>query len=257
MNEILVERAEGVVTVTLNRPERKNAVDVPMWGELLRIFGEVAEREDDRVLVFTGAGGVFCAGGDLSDADPDLSGGNSAESAFAAMRDTVGAACHALHVLPKPSIAAVDGVAAGAGANLAFGCDLVLASDRARFAELFVRRALPLDSGGSWLLPRLVGPQKAKELAFFGDFVEAAEARDLGLVNRVVPAEELAELACSWALRLVAQSATALAAIKRGIDSALERTLAEALDAEARDLAACVETPEFGEAIRCFLKRKR
>jgi enoyl-CoA hydratase/carnithine racemase len=255
MDELVVERAGGVVTLTLNRPERRNAVSVPLWRELARVLAEVAAREEDRVVVLTGAGGHFCAGGDLSGAADGEGAGRWADPA-AAMRETVGAACLALHSLPKPTLAAVEGVAAGAGANLALGCDLVLAAESARFAELFVLRALPVDSGGSWLLPRLVGLQRAKELAFFGDFVSAEEARRLGLVNRVLPASQLRGEARAWAERLAALAPPALAAIKAGMNQALGASFEQALDAEAQAVARCVASPEFREAMRAFAARR-
>jgi 2-(1,2-epoxy-1,2-dihydrophenyl)acetyl-CoA isomerase len=172
------------------------------------------------------------------------------------MRSTVTAVCLALHRASKPAIAAVDGIAAGAGANLAFGCDLVLASDRARFSEIFIRRGLPIDSGGTWLLPRLIGLQKAKELAFFGDWVEAEEARALGLVNRVVPADRLLEEAREWAARLAEAAPAALAFVKQGLNRAFETPYTQALDDEAAALAYCARTPEALDAIRAFLEKR-
>ena len=146
MDPILVERAEGVVTVTLNRPERLNAITGDMWAQLAQIFTEVARTATDRVLVVTGAGGAFCSGVDLAAARIARS------RRFVHMRG-VGEAALALHRLPKPSIAKVDGVAVGAGCNLALGCDLIVASERSRFSEIFAKRGLSIDFGGSWLLP--------------------------------------------------------------------------------------------------------
>lgn len=252
-----ISRDGGIVVLTLDRPERRNAVDVPLWHALAAAIGEVAARDEDRVLVLTGAGGTFCAGGDLS----GTRGGGAAggedpvEAAARAMRESVGAACLALHRLPKPTLAAVEGTAAGAGANLAFGCDLVLAAASARFGEVFVRRALPVDSGGSWLLPRLVGMQKAKELAFFGDWIGAEEAARIGLVNRVVGDGEALSFARAWAQRLAASSPRALAWIKRGFHAAFDASFEDALEKEARGIVDCVATPEFLEAMREFLGR--
>lgn len=260
MDELIVERSEGVVTLTLNRPERRNALSIPMWRELARQLAEIQARTEDRVLILTGAGGVFCAGGDLSGAsssDEKTGEGSASRSdGLAILRSTVVAVSLALHRLSKPTIAAVDGVAAGAGANLALGCDLVLASERARFGQVFIRRALPIDSGGTWLLPRLIGIQKAKELAFFGEWVDAADAERLGLVNRVVPVGKLSEAAREWGARLAAQSPTALALMKQGINRALETPFAQALDDEAAALILCTATPEAAEALRAFLEKR-
>jgi len=255
MDEIMVERADGVVTLTLNRPDRRNAVSIAMWEELARQLAEIQARADDRVLVLTGAGGVFCAGGDLGGAPAEGDESASRSNGLFVLESTVVAVAVALHRLSKPTIAAVDGTAAGAGANLALGCDLVLASDRARFGQVFIRRALPIDSGGTWLVPRLIGIQKAKELAFFGDWVEAAEAERIGLVNRVVPAAELSETAREWATRLATRSAPALALIKRGLNSSFETSFAQALDAEAAALILCTSTPEAAEALRGFFEK--
>jgi 2-(1,2-epoxy-1,2-dihydrophenyl)acetyl-CoA isomerase len=257
MDELTVERSRGVVQLTLDRPERRNALSIPMWEELARQLAEIQARDEDRVLVLTGAGGVFCAGGDLGGTRSDGGQNPSASSGLAVLQSTVVAVALALHRLSKPTIAAVDGTAAGAGANLALGCDLVLASDRARFGQVFIRRALPLDTGGTWLLPRLIGIQKAKELAFFGDWVEAREAERLGLVNRVVPADRLAETAIEWAARLAGQSAPALALIKQGLNAAFETSFARAVDDEAAALILCTATPEAAEALRSLFEKRR
>jgi 2-(1,2-epoxy-1,2-dihydrophenyl)acetyl-CoA isomerase len=167
----------------------------------------------------------------------------------------VGAACLALHELPKPVIAAVEGSAAGAGANLAFGCDLVVAARDARFGQVFVRRALPVDSGGSWLLPRLVGLQRAKQLAFFGDWLPAERADELGLVTELVEPGQALVRARELADRLAGASPRALAWIKRNLNRSFERGFAETLEEEARGLADCVTSPEFAEALRAFVSK--
>ena len=200
MAVLLVERSDGVVTATMNRPERRNALDAELFEALRALFVEVGERADDRVLVLTGAGGAFSSGGDLTPAAP------SGDDARTVLR-RFGRTAQALFDCPKPVIAAVDGVAAGAGMSLALGCDLIVASDRARFALLFVRRGLALDCGASWLAPRRVGPGRAAELALLGDWVDAVEAERIGLVNRVVAADDLAAAAHEWAARLAAARA--------------------------------------------------
>src|SRR5688572_3194657 len=184
MESLEVPEADGVVTVTLNRPERKNAINGKMWENLLATFRSAAVDDAVRVVVLTGAGGAFCSGADLSPG-----GRGDDKHQLGRMRD-VADVCLALHHLPKPTIAKVGGVAAGAGCNMALGCDLVVASDEARFSEIFARRGLSIDFGGSWLLPRLVGLHKAKELALFADIISAKEAEEVGLVNRVVPASQ-------------------------------------------------------------------
>src|SRR5215469_1616381 len=183
MEALRVERSDGVVTITLHRPDKKNAIDAALREELQASFDEISANADDRAVVLTGAGDAFCSGADLTSLAPS-------GDPLGHMR-AIGELALALHRLPQPTIAKVNGIAAGAGCNMALGCDLVVASETARFSEIFSRRALSLDFGGSWLLPRLVGLHRAKELAFFGDMISAADARAIGLVNRVVPADEL------------------------------------------------------------------
>lgn len=256
MNELRIERRDRVLHVALNRPERKNALSVPLWEELARVVADFGTNEEDRVLILTGTGGVFCAGGDISVREGRDTTPAAGDTSIRVMRRTVTAVCLGIHRASKPVIAAVDGLAAGAGANLALGCDLVLASDRARFSEIFIRRGLSMDSGGTWLLPRLIGLQKAKELAFFGDWVEAEEARTLGLVNRVVPADQLLAEAHAWATRLAEQAPAALALMKQGLNRSFETSFTQTLDNEASGLAYCQNTPEAAEAIRAFFEKR-
>lgn len=246
---ILLERAAGVVTLTLNRPARKNAITGDMWGQLRDIFVEVAATPEDRVLIITGAGGAFCSGADLG-AVGDIATGGLARMRY------IGSAAQALHDLPKPTIAKVPGIAAGAGANLALGCDLIVASDEARFSEIFSARGLSLDFGGSWLLPRLVGLHRAKELAFFADILSAKEAEDFRLVNRVVPATELDAFVDEWARRLAAGPPIALSMTKRMLNNSLTSTLADALEAEALSQTVNFGTQDLGEAMRAFAEKR-
>jgi 2-(1,2-epoxy-1,2-dihydrophenyl)acetyl-CoA isomerase len=251
METIEIARSEGVVTVTLNRPAKKNAVNATMWDELLAAFREVATNADDRVLVITGAGGAFCSGADLSPSEGDAPRPHQ----LTAMRHVNDVAL-ALHRLPQPTIAKVPGVAAGAGANLALGCDLIVASDQARFSEIFARRGLSLDFGGSWLLPRLIGLHKAKELAFFTEIIDAKEAEALGLVNRVVPDGQLDAFVDDWARRLAAGPPIALAQTKRMLNSSFEVSLERALDEEGAAQTVNFSTEDTAEAMAAFLEKR-
>jgi enoyl-CoA hydratase/carnithine racemase len=257
METLIVERADGVVTVTLNRPERKNAINGPMWRELIDVFEEVADTPSDRVLVITGAGDGFCSGADLSPGDnPDLAtqdGGIG--STFRQMR-VVGRAALRLHQLPQPSIAAVNGVAAGAGLNLALGCDLIIASERARFSEIFSKRGLNVDFGGSWLLPRLVGLHKAKELVFFADIIDAVEAERIGIVNRVVPADDLAKVAGELATRLAALPPIQLSISKKLLNQSFSVSMADALEFEDTAQAMNFASKDTSEAMLAFLQKR-
>ena len=250
METIEVGRAEGVVTITLNRPERKNAIIDTTWHELIATFREVALNKDDRVVVLTGAGGDFCSGADLSPG----AGGASESTGLDGMR-LAGEACLALHRLPKPTIAKVPGVAVGIGCNLALGCDLVVAAERARFSEIFVRRGLAIDGGGSWLLPRLIGLHKAKELAFFGDVISASDAERIGIVNRVVADDELDKFVGEWADRLANLPPIQLSAIKSQLNNSMMVTMDKALDDEAWAQSVNLKTDDFKEAVRAFLQK--
>lgn len=253
MESVVVERASGVVTVTMNRPERKNALTSAMIQELRSTFDGVARNDEDRVLVLTGAGGEFCAGADLSDADGPAVG--DPLRALEGVR-RVGEMALSLHRLGKPTIAKVDGVAVGAGLGLAIACDLVVASDRARLSMIFVRRALSADSGTSWLLPRLVGAAKAKELAYLAEIIDAEDALRVGLVNRVVPHEDLNDAVADWALRLAEGPALALSTTKSLLDAAWSSSIAEALEHEAACQAVNLAGHDVQEAIAAFLEKR-
>jgi 2-(1,2-epoxy-1,2-dihydrophenyl)acetyl-CoA isomerase len=161
-----------------------------------------------------------------------------------------------LHRLPKPTIAKVNGVAAGAGCNLAFGCDLIVASDEARFSEIFARRGLSIDFGGSWLLPRLVGLHRAKELALFADILSAKEALDMGLVNRVVPAVDLDDFVDTWARQLAAGPPIALSMTKSLLNQSFEVSMAQALEDEGRCQTINFSTADTAEALSAFIEKR-
>ncbi|MBA2497628.1 MAG: enoyl-CoA hydratase [Acidimicrobiia bacterium] len=249
METLVVERDGGIVTVTLDRPRRKNAMDATMFAELKATFRNIAGREDDRVVVVTGAGGEFCSGADLGDAS-----GNAVHK-LTWMRG-VGEVAVALHALPQPVIAKVRGVAVGAGANLALGCDLIAAAEGARFSQIFARRGLTIDFGGSYVLPRLVGLHKAKELALLGDIIDAGEAHILGIVNRVVPDAEVDDLVDGWARKLAAGPPLALSMTKKLLNASLTSTLEEALEGEAVAQALNFETEDTAEAMVAFAEKR-
>lgn len=250
MQTLRVERSEsGVVTVALDRPGKKNAIDAVMWDELMQTFREVAESASDRVMVLTGAGGDFSAGADLT---PDP--GNRKHQLD--LMHHYGWVGLALHEIPKPTIAKVRGVAVGAGLNLALGCDLIVASETARFSEIFARRGLSIDLGGSWLLPRLVGLHKAKELALLADIVPAEEAERIGIVNRVVPDEKLDAFVLDWANRLADGPPLALQLTKRMLTSAFSSSLSEALHQEAMAQSVTVASKDTREAMEAFFEKR-
>jgi 2-(1,2-epoxy-1,2-dihydrophenyl)acetyl-CoA isomerase len=250
METLIVERSEsGVVHVALNRPEKKNAIDAVMWDELMTVFREVGESASDRVLVLTGAGSAFCAGADLT----PVAGERRHQLDMMHHYGWVGLA---LHEIPKPTIAKINGVAVGAGLNLALGCDLIVAGEGARFSEIFVKRGLAIDLGGSWLLPRLVGIHKAKELALLGDMLDAKEAERIGIVNRVVPDAELDAFVGEWAERLAAGPPLALQMTKRMLTMGLSMSLSEALHQEAMAQSVTGASEDTAEALRAFFKKR-
>jgi 2-(1,2-epoxy-1,2-dihydrophenyl)acetyl-CoA isomerase len=250
MDTLRVERApNGVVMLTMNRPEKKNAMNATMFNELLAAFREVNDAPADRVLVITGAGDAFCSGADLGDR------GNDTRHALARLHWVADIAL-ALHRIPKPVIAKVNGIAVGAGLNLALGCDLIVAADTARFSEIFARRGLTIDFGGSWLLPRLIGMHRAKELAFFADILSAKEAAEMGLVNRVVPSTELDAFVADWANRLAAGPPLALSMTKRLLTNSFSMSMDEALEAEGMAQTVNSGTEDAPEAIRAFLEKR-
>ncbi len=253
MQTLIVERDRGVVVVTMNRPERRNAANAVMLAELLEIFEEVERTAGDRVMVLTGAGGSFCSGADLG--DPNGPASDPSQPGLVRMR-RLGDVALALHRLNKPTIAKVDGFAVGAGFSLALGCDLVVASDRARLSMIFARRGLSLDNGASWLLPRLVGMAKSMEIALFADMLDAHRAEQMGLVNRVVAAEELDAFTDDWARRLAAGPPIALSMTKTLLHGSWSSTMEQAVENEARCQAVNFGTADTAEAMAAFVAKR-
>jgi 2-(1,2-epoxy-1,2-dihydrophenyl)acetyl-CoA isomerase len=238
--------------LTIDRPKRKNAIPFDGWQELGAAF-EAFEGSSQRVLVVTGAGGEFCAGADLDPSRIDRM--QSVEDRHARMK-VVGSAALALHRLTKPTIAAVDGVAVGAGLNLALGCDVVVATDRARFSEIFVRRGLTVDFGGSWLLPRIVGLQRAKELALSGRMVGAEEALRIGLVIEVVEVATLESHVTDIATGFLAGAPVAQMFAKQTLNAAFQVSLSDALTWEGDAQAIALGTEDAAEGLLAFLEKR-
>jgi 2-(1,2-epoxy-1,2-dihydrophenyl)acetyl-CoA isomerase len=251
METIDVERRDGVVTVTFNRPSRKNAVNTQMWDELFATFKQIARNAEDRCVVLTGAAGDFCSGADLS----GHAGDGPRKHQLAAMRD-VRDVILALYHLPQPVIAKVRGVAVGVGMNMALACDLVVASDNARFSEIFAKRGLSIDGGGSWTLPRRIGMHRAKELVLFADIIDAATAERYGLVNAVVPDAELDAFVDNWASRLAASAPLALAQSKRLLNNSAAVTMEQALEDEGAAQTVNFATKDTAEAISAWLDKR-
>ncbi len=246
---VRVEREGGIVTITLDRPEKRNALTPEQFSELGDRIDEIAATPEDRVLVLTGAGSAFCSGADLTAGGSDLAQMLEQPAARAEWLRRTTTAAASLHRIEKPTIAAVNGVAAGGGCNLALGCDIVFAGASARFAEIFVNRGLALDYAGTWLLPRLIGLQRAKDLAFRGDLVDAQEARALGLVLEVVADGDLAARVADYARGRAKKPPVALGLIKNGLNRAMSWDFETALEYEVEAQARCLGTEDFREAM--------
>ncbi|WP_129308487.1 enoyl-CoA hydratase-related protein [Streptomyces sp. L2] len=248
------EVRDQVAYLTLDRPEALNALTPALRDRLTALLEQASADPDVRAVVLTGTGRGFCAGADLR----GPGGGGERVAGDVARTIRLGAQRLVSAVLDceKPVLAAVNGTAAGLGAHLALACDLVLAAESARFIEVFVRRGLVPDGGGAYLLPRLTGPQRAKELMLFGDALPAAEAERLGLVNRVVPDADLAKTSRAWAARLAAGPTRALALTKQLVNASLDGDRAGAFAAEAAAQEINMTTGDAGEGLRAFVERR-
>ncbi|MFI1621931.1 enoyl-CoA hydratase/isomerase family protein [Streptomyces lydicus] len=251
---ILHTTDNGVSWLTLNRPEALNALTRDQRERLIDRLADASADPDVRAVVLTATGKGFCAGADLRGAPP--AGERVAGDVARMIRHGAQRLIAAVQDCEKPVIAAVNGTAAGLGAHLALACDLVLAAASARFIEVFVRRGLVPDGGGAYLLPRLIGPQRAKELMFFGDALPAAEAERLGLVNRVVPDDALTTTAREWAERLAAGPTRALTLTKQLVNASLESDRATAFAAEATAQEINMATADAREGVASFVERR-
>jgi 2-(1,2-epoxy-1,2-dihydrophenyl)acetyl-CoA isomerase len=246
------DNSESIRWLTIDRPETKNAVPADGWPLLTEAFRDF-EKSDARVLVIIGAGGEFCAGADL---DPSRFAERMSVAEAHRRMKVVEAAATALHRITKPTIAAVDGVAVGAGMNLALGCDMVVATDRARFSEIFVRRGLTVDFGGTWLLPRVVGLQRAKEMALSGRMVAADEALRIGLVMEVVTPEALKARVEELARTFLDGAPLGQRFTKQGMDASFESSFAESLSWEGQSQAITFGTEDVIEGVTAFLEKR-
>ena len=252
MDWLITEDIDGIRWLTLDRPERKNAVPIDGWPDLTSAFRDF-EASSSRILVVTGSGSDFCAGADL---DPSRIDTIQTVTDRHRRMKIVGEAAMTLHRLSKPTIAAVDGVAVGAGMNLALGCDVVVATSRARFSEIFVKRGLTVDFGGSWLLPRIVGMQRAKELALSGRIVDAEEALLMGLVTVVVEPDQLRSAATEMAESFVAGAPKAQMFAKQALNASFEISLADALSWEGQSQSILLGTEDAAEGILSFIEKR-
>jgi len=256
MSDLLEAVADGVATLTLNRPEKLNAMSAAMLDALLEALPRVADDPSVGVVVLTGAGRGFCAGGDVrAMAEGREFAGDTLEEKASALRSQMEVS-RWLHEMPKPTIAMVRGPAAGAGLSLAMACDLRIVGDSARFATAFARVGYSGDFGGSFFLTRLVGTAKARELYYTADILGAEQALAIGLANRVVPDARLEEETMALARRLAAGPRVALRYMKRNMNAAESGVLKDVLDLEAWHHTRCGMTEDHREAARAFLDKR-
>src|SRR5260221_1153941 len=266
LNDLIVERRDGVLYLTMNRPDKLNALSDQMIAGLLEELNRAAHDREVGAVVLTGAGRGFCAGGDIGRMrERNEGGGTHAQSASAGEQGIQTRISQLrrseevsllLHEMPKVTIGAINGPAAGAGLSIALACDLRIASDNARFGTAFARVGFSGDFGGTYLLTQLVGPAKARELYFTAEVIGAEEALRLGMVNRVVPAESLTEEVQAFAKRLAAGPVVAYSYMKAHLNLALKSDLRTILDRESYGQTLTGLTEDHKEAVKAFLEKR-
>ncbi len=249
---LIWERSDAVATVTLNRPEKKNAMSRVMFDEILDVFRRAGSEEGIRCLVITGAGDSFCSGADLTDPANLVSGPIEMRERMRIVHEVASSVPNC----PVPTIARVTGIAAGAGCNLALACDFVVATRSAGFAELFVKRGLVVDFGGSWALSRLLPINRAKELAMLGETLSAEEANKLGMLYKLCEDDEIDVVVKELAGKLTALPPKTVSMIKENINRAYERTLEATLDAESLTQSIAVGSRDAVEAISAWVEKR-
>jgi len=247
---LLVTLNNGIKRITFNAPERRNAVDRATSERFLEVVQETA-RDESKVVILTGAGDAFCAGADLTASRP----GGDDVSAF--LRRVANPAILALREMAKPVIARVHGHAVGIGCNFALAADIRIASTAAKFGQVFSKIGLIPDGGSTYFLPRMIGYPQAFELMVTGEIFDAQKALALGIVNRVVPFEELDRTVNEWAERLSSGASLAIAGIKRALSYGESHTLAEALECEAATQKTCYESQDFREGVTAFREKRK
>lgn len=261
-DDLLYTVSNGIARLTLNRPDAANAITPDQRNRMIDIFAEASADLNVRVVVLSANGKHFCTGADLRvsripeaarpEGAPDRTVGDVGRNIKRGAQKLVASILDC----EKPVIAAVNGTAAGIGAHLAFACDLIVSVDTARFIEVFVRRGITPDGGGAYLLPRLIGLAKAKELVFFGDDLSAPDAERIGLINRSVPADQFASVVDEWAGRLATSPTKALSLAKWLMNRSLDSDRGTAFDEEAWAQELASRTDDFNEGVQAFIERR-
>lgn len=260
MSQDLMESIEnGVATLTMNRTEARNALTRDMMNGLLTALPRLAADASVRVVVLTGAGRAFCAGGDVKGfakrAQPGAGGSETFDQKVNDLRQRMEVS-RWLHEMPKPTLAVIPGPAAGAGLSLALACDMRIASDDAKLTTAFSKVGLSGDFGGSYFLNHLVGAAKARELYFTGAVVLADEAMKIGMVNRVVPFDQLAQAAAAYAMELASLPTIAVGFMKKNLNTGLRTSLSDTLDAEAIHMISTFDTEDHKGAAKAFVEKR-
>jgi len=248
-DSLLAARGRGVMVLTLNRPDRLNALTAPLNATLREALRDAEADPEIRAVLLHGAGRGFCAGQDLAEVAPGQDLGDTLEQRFNPL-------IRAIRAMSLPVVCAVHGVAAGAGANLAFACDIVVAAQSARFIQSFVRIGLIPDAGGTYALPRLAGDARARGMTLLGEPVTAAQAEAWGLIWRALPDDELMPEAERIAVHLATQPSQAIALSKRALNAAAGNTLDQQLDLERDMQRKCGASADFREGVQAFLEKR-
>ncbi len=246
---LILEKKDGVATLTLNRPDKLNAVSLDMAGELPKAVDEVRNDDEVGVLVITGAGRAFSAG-------TDLSGVTGEEKSRRSILAPLGIWAISLAELEKPTIAAVNGVAVGMGLSFALLCDIRIAAESSRFGAVWVKRGLIADGGATYLLPMILGKSKALELMYAGDFVDSKEAERIGLVSRVVPDGDLMKVTLELATKIAKGASLAIELTKRAVYGEVLKDLRTSLDFESYAQNICLQSEDYKEGVNAFFEKR-
>jgi 2-(1,2-epoxy-1,2-dihydrophenyl)acetyl-CoA isomerase len=256
MSDDLLETIEdGIATVTMNRPEARNAFTAEMMAGLTEAFNRLAADASVRVVVLTGAEGAFCAGGDVKSFAANAGAKVNLDARILDLRNRMDVS-RVLHEMPKPTLAVIPGPAAGAGFSLAMACDMRIAADTAKITTAFSKVGLSGDFGGSFFLTKLLGAAKARELYFTGEVVSGKEAAAIGMVSKSVPDEELPEAAAAMAKHLASLPTVAVGYMKKNLNTALEGSLSDVLDWEATNMVRSFETEDHQGAAKAFVEKR-
>ncbi|MEX0786651.1 MAG: enoyl-CoA hydratase-related protein [Dehalococcoidia bacterium] len=255
-NDLLYDVSDSIATITLNRPDRLNAISGPMLASFSQAFRDADADRDVRVIILTGAGRGFCAGLDLKDLTAGQGIGSGNGAGLGARFDLANSPPMVLHTTDKPVICALNGPAAGYGMDIALGCDIRVSSTEGKLAAVFAKRGILPESGGTWLLPRLVGWAKAAEIAFRGQVLTAAESLELGLVNAVVEHDQLMDTTRAWAAEIAANAPLAVQSTKRMMRLGLEETFEANVHHVYLQLLPLFQTEDFREGVKAFVEKR-